>query len=133
MDSDARGVEVSIVIPTKTHEESINDCLESLENQDYKGKYEVILVTGGSIPQAKNHGIREANGRLVAFIYSDCIATETWLTNLVNTIDNLNAGGVGGPGLSPPSEGTFSAAIDCVYNSYLGSLGSSSLKKKKKH
>ena len=127
MDSDTRGIEVSIIIPCKTPSEPIEDCLDSLHHQDFEKKYEIILVSGGNIPQAKNYGLEKAKGRLVAFMDSDCIATESWLTNLVDTIDKLKAGGVGGPGIGPPNDGNLSNAIDCVYDSYIGSLGSSSL------
>jgi GT2 family glycosyltransferase len=68
-----------------------------------------------------------AKGKLIAFIDSDCQATESWLTKLTESINELNAGGVGGPGVSPPEEGFLSTAIDCVYDSYIGSLGSASL------
>jgi GT2 family glycosyltransferase len=122
------GVKVSVIIPSKCVDESSRECLGSLGVQDYREKYEIIHVIGGNIPQAKNHGLENANGRLVAFIDSDCIATENWLTNLVGTIDKLKAGGVGGPGIGPPNGDDLSLAIDCVYDSYLGSLGSSSLK-----
>ena len=121
------GVTVSVIIPSKNGDESSRECLDSLRSQNYHMKYEVIQVTGGNIPQAKNYGLENANGRLIAFIDSDCIASENWLTNLVLTIDKLKVGGVGGPGIGPPNEGDLSNAIDCVYDSYLGSLGSSSL------
>jgi glycosyltransferase involved in cell wall biosynthesis len=48
-------VEVSIVIPSKITDEPTQECINSLLNQNFQRKYEILNVIGGNIPQAKNH------------------------------------------------------------------------------
>lgn len=89
------------------------------------------MVEGGTIAQARNEGIRRSRGRLVAFIDSDCVAEEHWLSKLTGAIGSLaDAGGVGG-GILPRRGSVFQDAVGYVYGSYLGSLGSTSLAKAK--
>jgi GT2 family glycosyltransferase len=90
----------------------------------------VILVEGGNIAQARNFGILNARGRHIAFIDSDCIAPPSWLSVMLESLGRyVNAGGVGGSGVSPVTSNSLERAIDTVYESHLGSLGSPSLSK----
>lgn len=45
---------ISIVIPTLNEEKFLSGCLESLRNQDYKDKYEVIIADNGSTDDTAN-------------------------------------------------------------------------------
>ncbi|MFX0135400.1 MAG: glycosyltransferase [Candidatus Hodarchaeota archaeon] len=122
-------VDISIIIPIKNIEDPyLPDCLNSLRKQTYFGDFEIIVVEGGNISQARNEGIRNANGDMVAFIDSDCIAPTNWLKKMSDFLISFNnAGGVGGPNISPLNRDILSEAIDDVFGSYLGSLGSTSL------
>jgi GT2 family glycosyltransferase len=122
-------IEVSVVIPIKDDTDlNIDNCLSSLEKQDFSGSFEVIVVSGGNIAQARNFGIKQAKGEIVAFIDSDCVAPDNWLTNLIKSLrENPNVGGVGGTNFSPVNGPFLGRAIDFVYSSYLGSLDSASL------
>lgn len=120
-------VNVSVIVPFKDLN-SGESLLTSLLDQEYSENYEIIFVEGGNIAQARNKGLEESSGELIAFVDSDCIVENDWLLKIVSKITDLRADGVCGPGISPTGEGLFSTAIDCVYDSFLGSLGSSSLK-----
>jgi len=97
---------ISIIIPSYNSENTIKKCLDSLLNQSYGGEYEIILVDSSidNTPQivssqyqnvkfihfdkktdpgtARNIGIEESKGDLIAFIDSDCDASQDWLEKI---------------------------------------------------
>ena len=97
---------ISVIIPSYNSESTIKQCLDSLQNQSYRSGYEIILVDSSidRTPQivssnysdvklihldkktdpgtARNIGIGEAKGDLIAFIDSDCIAVHNWLEKI---------------------------------------------------
>jgi len=111
---------VTVIVCTYNGVNRIEDCLKSLINQTYsKDKYEIIVVDDGSedktseivskynvrlikhknnlgIPCARNTGIANAKGNIIAYIDDDCIADKNWLRNLLNPFKNINIMGVGG-------------------------------------
>jgi cellulose synthase/poly-beta-1,6-N-acetylglucosamine synthase-like glycosyltransferase len=102
--------------------------LSSLKNQHLKGVYEIIEVEGGNRSQAKNSGIFHAASSLVAFTDSDCDPPEDWLARLVESLpEHESVAGVGGVSLGMASSSSLQKAIDGVFSTYLGSLGSPSL------
>ena len=103
------GIEVSVVVPTCGREDLLRRCLVALCNQDLDGsRYEIIVVDdrpsagtrkvveelGGRgvalryVPvigrhgpaAARNAGIRQCRGPIVAFTDDDCIPARNWLT-----------------------------------------------------
>ena len=106
----------------------IERCLASLKKQRYNGTFEILVVKGGNRAQARNFGIKQAEGKIIAFIDSDCVASENWLPLLVHDLNkDKTLGGMGGVNLSPENGPILGKAIDFVFSSYLGSLGSASL------
>ncbi|OPX96105.1 MAG: putative glycosyltransferase EpsH [Syntrophorhabdus sp. PtaU1.Bin002] len=99
---------ISIIIPSYNSQGTIRGCLDSVLNQSYAGRYEVILVDSSMddtpkiaaehYPQvklihfeqktdpgtARNSGIQASNGNLIAFIDSDCIAAHDWLERMAD-------------------------------------------------
>ena len=108
---------VSVVVPVRNAESTIELCLRSLMKQNFT-KLEVIVVDNMSTDNtrekiarypvtfieekrinsyvARNTGIREASGEVVAFFDSDCIATPEWISSLVKNYSDTNVGGAGG-------------------------------------
>lgn len=121
---------ISVIVPFFNAKEMIIRCLESLLTQSYKGSIEIILVDNNSndgsleevqkylnekklksvkvIPRfskkgvaaARNAGLKEAKGEILAFTDADCIADKNWIKDLVkgymdNTIGAV-AGGIKG-------------------------------------
>ncbi len=94
---------VSVIVGVRNSEGTIGPCLESLLAQDYpKDRYEVIVVDndstdgtaarikaapvryasedrGHSAAWARNRGLREARGEIIAFTDADCVAAPDWL------------------------------------------------------
>ncbi|CAB5110057.1 hypothetical protein D3OALGA1CA_4487 [Olavius algarvensis associated proteobacterium Delta 3] len=98
---------VSIIVPVYNRADDLDVCLTSLLALDYPpAKLEIIVVDDASrdhtasvarrypvrlvvMPQnvgqsaARNEAVRHANGELLAFIDSDCIADSGWLRELL--------------------------------------------------
>lgn len=114
---------VSVIIPVFNDAEPLRICLEALENQTYpKDLYEVIVVDNGSDAAqdikgvvshfgqartiyesspgsyaARNKGLSQAKGEIIAFTDADCIPYPNWIENGVrNLLQVPNCGLVAG-------------------------------------
>jgi mycofactocin system glycosyltransferase len=113
--------QVSIIIPVKDRPVDLRLCLESLAALDYpRERLEVIVVDDGSsdnTPQvaeelgakllhsgaigggpaaARNRGAQAAAGEILAFIDSDCTASQPWLRELLPAFATPQVAAVGG-------------------------------------
>jgi GT2 family glycosyltransferase len=126
---------VSVVVCSYNGGTTLPGCLESLERLNYPN-YEVIVIDDGSkddtpqivkrfdcrsirvpnggLSRARNLGIQNATGEIVAFIDSDAYADADWLFYLVTALEEHDAGAVGGPNLAVPSDSFTSHCIDQV-------------------
>ncbi len=112
---------VSVVIPVKDRAHALRRCLESLQRLRYpKHKLEVVVVDDGSadetpqvarsfgarvIPSggrgrgpaaARNRGVAAARSEILAFLDSDCVASEAWLSDLVPEFEDPELAALGG-------------------------------------
>jgi len=117
---------VSVVICSYNGAATLEECLHSLMRLDYPD-YEVVLVDDGSqdntpeiaaqFPQvnyirqanqglsiARNIGLEAAEGEIVAYTDSDCVADEDWLSYLVEGMLEQQVDAIGGPNLTPASD-----------------------------
>ncbi len=100
----------SVVIPSYNAEKHIEKCLASILRQRFAPQYEIIVVDSShdSTPHliaekfptvklihldtqtypgaGRNVGVREAQGDIIAFIDSDCVAAEDWVEKGVKEI-----------------------------------------------
>jgi peptidoglycan/xylan/chitin deacetylase (PgdA/CDA1 family)/GT2 family glycosyltransferase len=96
---------VSVVIPAHNEDNYLLQCLKSIENQDYAGEYEVIVVDNSSTDNtaqiardwgakvvyegkrspacARQRGAEVAKGKIIAFIDADTQAPAHWLSTIV--------------------------------------------------
>lgn len=130
---------VSIVIPSFNRRALLERCLESLPGQTYPS-LEIIVVDDGSndgtsqmleafaarhpstivrtfrheasrgANTARNWGIRESHGEIVAFLDSDCIARPDWLERLVRGFDAPDVAAVTGLATDMPPANIFELA-----------------------
>ena len=112
---------VSVVIPVKDRAEELRRCLESLKRVRYPAEQlEILVVDDGSrdetrevarsmgasvIPSggegrgpaaARTRGASVARGEILAFLDSDCAASEEWLAELAVTFEDPDVAAVGG-------------------------------------
>jgi len=105
---------ISVIIPIYNAEKTILKLLESISRQDQKALFEVILVDNGSSDRtvdiikdyisqdnntsfqlyhyknkqssyaARNFGVKNSNGSILAFTDADCILSDNYIVNLLN-------------------------------------------------
>ncbi|MEM1581038.1 MAG: glycosyltransferase [Candidatus Bathyarchaeia archaeon] len=113
---------VSVIIPALNSEATIEKLLNSIMALDYrKNRLEVILVDGGStdrtkeiaqkypikiivekrrgINVARNAGVRNSCGEILAFTDSDCVVPRDWIRKIVENFKDPRVGCLGGSAL----------------------------------
>lgn len=109
-------IETSVVVPTRNRRELLERCLNSLSSQTFpKDSFEAIVVDNGSADgtremveelasksdymlryvhepargasKARNAGIRNASGGIIAFIDDDAYASGRWLEELMGWLN----------------------------------------------
>lgn len=107
---------VTVVIPVLDDASRLDRCLAALEAQTYRGALEVIVVDNGSRDRpeevverhprarlvhearrssysARNTGVAEANGEVLAFTDSDCLPHPEWIERGVDAVLTPGGGG----------------------------------------
>src|SRR5438552_306289 len=123
---------VSVVVCSYNGARTIGDCLDGLARLDYPD-YEVIVVDDGSTDRAaviarrypvvviqthnqglalaRNVGLKEATGEIVAYIDDDARPDPQWLRYLAATFMSTAHAGVGGPNIAPPGDGPIAECV----------------------
>ncbi len=138
-------VEISVIIPSYNHPEKIFQCVQSILRQELKEEFEVIIVdSSNAVNQsrledlcridsrvrlikldqqtfpgaARNIGIEESTGNIIALIDADCLANKGWLRNIVeNSTTNTILTGVIENGTEKNLMGTCSYLVE--FNKFL--------------
>jgi glycosyltransferase involved in cell wall biosynthesis len=116
---------VSVIVPVYNAEETIAECVNSLLGLNYsKENLELICINNASTDRtqdildrhkkeiktfherkrgpaaARNRGLLNARGDVVAFVDADCVVDKNWLKNIVLPLQDVGVGIVGGKILS---------------------------------
>ncbi len=116
---------ISIIVPVYNGEKTIAECLDSLLALDLPaGGFEILCVDNASSDEtpailhgyseririlnekkrgpsaARNQGLRNASGDIIAFTDADCVVAKDWLRNLILPLENSEVGVAGGRILS---------------------------------
>lgn len=124
---------ISVVVCSYNGSRTIRDCLEGLLELPYPN-YEVIVVDDGSkdktaaiagefdvhlistenrgLSNARNTGMEAASGEIIAYIDDDARPDPHWLHYLAHTFMCSTHAAVGGPNISPPSDGVIANCVD---------------------
>ena len=131
---------VSVIIPLKAPTAYLWEALDRLEQVDYPdieiivlpdqlnldcawvGRCEVTFVPTGSVCPGKKRdmGVGRSSGEILAFLDDDTFPTKDWLRQAVNHFKDPSVGAVGGPAITPPSDGALQQVSGLVYQSRLG-------------
>ncbi|MEM4713532.1 MAG: glycosyltransferase [Candidatus Bathyarchaeia archaeon] len=110
---------VTLIVPVKNGAAHIRELLDSLMQINYeKNCLEIIVVDGNStdntreivlqypvklileerpgLNAARNTGIKNSTGEILAFTDADCIVPKDWLNKMVDNLRDLHVGCVGG-------------------------------------
>ncbi|MBI4485832.1 MAG: glycosyltransferase, partial [Acidobacteria bacterium] len=132
-DARAKWPRVSVVVCAYNAADTVEDNLASLERLTYPD-YEIILVNDGSrdatgeigrrhprvrvidVPNgglsvARNVGLAEATGEIVAYTDADTRVDRDWLTYLVQPFLTSDVVGSGGPNVVPPDDPPMAQSI----------------------
>lgn len=124
---------VSVVVCSYNGGGTLAECLRSLMELDYP-HYEVILVDDGStdgtaeiaaqflqviyhhqenrgLSVARNVGAELATGEIVAYTDDDCVPDVFWLRYLVQAMQDQQVEAIGGPNITPDSDGWIAKCI----------------------
>ncbi|MCG2716848.1 MAG: glycosyltransferase [Candidatus Marinimicrobia bacterium] len=150
----------SIIVPTYNRSGEVIDLIQSFNNQNFPhDRFEVLLVDDGSSDDteknvieltsrsdfrlrsfrrnhegpgpARNYGMSQAEGEYFLFIDSDCIADESWLSNLARAVEAEKPDAFGGPDSVLDSFTPLQKAIDYAMTSFLTTGGMRGHSKKK--
>lgn len=111
---------ISVVVPVLNEESTVGDLLRSIEKLDYPRRdMEVLIVDNGSKDRtrdivrqnhcrllvepkqssyaARNLGIINSDGEVIAFTDGDCLVSRSWLRTLLEGFDRREIGAVAGP------------------------------------
>ena len=136
--------DISVIIPAYNEEDTIGECLMSLEDLDYPSeKLEIILINDGSgdntknvmsnydqklnpvlletdgvgPSKARNIGLDYAKGEYVAFIDGDCAVDREWLNELLKGFITEDVAGVGGSQIIPVNATEFEKKVHVFLSS----------------
>lgn len=109
---------VSIIIPALNEEKNIKNCLLAIKGLTFaKNEYEIIVVDNGSkdksaeiakqcgvrvltkingtIGALRNHGVKYAQGDIIAFVDADCQVQDAWLRYALRYFEDPKVAAVG--------------------------------------
>jgi cellulose synthase/poly-beta-1,6-N-acetylglucosamine synthase-like glycosyltransferase len=110
---------VSVIVPVRDGASTIAGCLDAILATDYPpDRREILAVDNAStdttadlirarpvrylhepergVSNARNRGISESSGEILAFVDADCLVEPQWLTELVRPFEDQEVGGVSG-------------------------------------
>ena len=142
----------SIIVPTYNRSDEVIDLIHSFNDQIFPHDlFEILLIDDGSTDDtekkvtelksqsgfkirffqrnhecpgpARNYGMSQAKGEYFLFIDSDCIADESWLSNLARAVEAQKPDAFGGPDSVLNSFTPLQKAIDYAMTSFITTGG----------
>jgi O-antigen biosynthesis protein len=123
---------ISVIVCSYNGARTISDCLEALMRLDYFN-FEVIVVNDGSndnlaeivktypvklittenmgLSNARNTGLLQASGEIVAYIDDDAYPDPHWLNYIAFAFEHSSYAGIGGPNIAPFTDGPIASCV----------------------
>lgn len=124
---------ISVIVCTYNGSATLSECLASLQKLNHPD-YEVLVVDDGStedirrlvaafpevryvrqehagLSAARNRGMKEARGSILAYTDDDCLADEDWLLHLTRGFDAPEWVACGGPNIPPGPRNAAEAIV----------------------
>jgi len=139
---------VSVLIPTRNNEKTIEASLRSVSRQT-TSDFEVVVLNDAStdrtlevaarfakgderfrvyshgesrgISAARNFLLDKARGDIIVFLDGDAFSPEDWLEKLIRPFEDPEVGCTGGPDKVPPDHPLLLRCIDYSMHSFIGS------------
>jgi O-antigen biosynthesis protein len=127
----------SVIVCTHNGERTLPDCLDGIAELEYPD-FETIVVDDGStdamaaaaiaerdgirlirtenrgLSAARNLGLEEARGEIVAYIDDDARPDPHWLLYVAAGFAGTTHAGIGGPNIAPSGQGLVAQCVDSV-------------------
>ncbi len=128
---------VSIIIPVKRINDYIHESMDYLLALDYPS-FEILIfpdekdkvhswpktkiILSGKVGPAEKRdlALKYASGKILAFLDDDAYPEKDWLKKMVPLFRNGSVAGVGGPAITPSSDGILQQVSGAIFESYLG-------------
>lgn len=128
---------VSIIIPVKRINDYIHESMDYLLALDYPS-FEVLIfpdqkdkvhfwpktkiIPSGKIGPAEKRdlALKYASGKILAFLDDDAYPRPDWLKKMVPLFRSGNVAAVGGPALTPQSDGVLQKVSGAIFESFVG-------------
>jgi len=129
-------MDITVAVCAKNEENTIEDCLKSIQNQSVKPD-EIILLDdhstdstakiskklgvtlienqGHQLYDARNTALKHCNTEVLAFTDADCILEEHWVENILRVLSTKDV--AGGTGSHPPQ--TSNPIVGWIYKNWL--------------
>ena len=147
-------MKVSIIVAIRNEEKYIENCIESLLNQSFKGSYEILVIDGMSddrtleivnyykkrypkkikvfenkdkfVAQGRNIGLKYSKAKYVAYLDGHSYADKDWLKNLYEFLESKDdkVAGVGSVHFNA-DKNKLGKAMTVAFSSLIGGGGSS--------
>ena len=109
-------IQVSVIVPFHNSERYLRQCIEGLVSQSYPpDRFEILMINNNSADSsaeivrqyprirllseprqgayaARNRGLREARGEIIAFTDADCIPSDRWLQEIAAAMERSDIG-----------------------------------------
>lgn len=142
-------IEISIIVPVYNRPEEVRELLQSLQNQETKKDFEVVIVEDGSTESSedvvelyrdalqisyyfkensgpgdsRNFGMKKAKGNYFIILDSDCILPPQYLVEVHKELEKEFVHCFGGPDAADTSFTTVQKAINYVMTSFFTTGG----------
>jgi len=131
---------ISIIIPTKDAEDTIEACLDSILENNYfheiiivdnstdrtrqiLSKYPVKVIDGKcmNVSEKSNLGINKASGEIIGFTDQDCVVPKDWVLRAKKLMKETKSNVVGGPNLTMSDSDFGEKCSGAILESWFGS------------